>query len=80
MRTRKRASGFTFVLFLRTVFLGLSHCTFTACTGLGFGIASQAKSGFAKVVAVLFGFGSAVGMHAVHNFLPTAFGGAVPSS
>lgn len=69
-------AGFTFVLFLRTVFLGLSHCTFTACTGLGFGIASQAKSGIGKLIAVVIGLGCAVGMHAVHNFLPTAFGGA----
>ena len=36
--------GFAFLLFLRTVLLGLSHCTFTACTGLGFGIATEAKS------------------------------------
>jgi RsiW-degrading membrane proteinase PrsW (M82 family) len=66
--------GFVVLLFLRTVLLGLSHCTFTACTGLGFGIATEAKSAFGKVVAPMFGFGCAIVMHAMHNFLPTFFG------
>src|SRR5215203_4910614 len=51
--------GFAFLLFLRTVLLGLSHCTFTACTGLGFGIATEAKSWFVKIGAPIFGFGGA---------------------
>jgi RsiW-degrading membrane proteinase PrsW (M82 family) len=68
-------AGFVVLLFLRTVFLGLSHCTFTACTGLGFGIASQAKTAFGKVFAPIVGFGSAIAMHSVHNILPTVFGG-----
>ncbi len=67
-------AGFVFLLFLRTVLLGLSHCTFTACTGLGFGIASESKSWFVKVAAPVFGFGCAMAMHAMHNFLPTVFG------
>ncbi len=67
-------TGFVVLFFLRTVLLGLSHCTFTACTGLGFGIASESKSGFVKVFAPLFGFGCAMAMHAMHNSLPTFFG------
>jgi RsiW-degrading membrane proteinase PrsW (M82 family) len=67
-------AGFVFLLFLRTVLLGLSHCTFTACTGLGFGIATQSKSWPVKVGAPVFGFGSAMAMHAMHNALPTFFG------
>lgn len=66
--------GFVFLLFLRTVLLGLSHCTFTACTGLGFGIASEAKSWWLKVAAPVIGFGCAMMMHAMHNALPTIFG------
>jgi RsiW-degrading membrane proteinase PrsW (M82 family) len=66
--------GFVFLLFLRTVLLGLSHCTFTACTGLGFGIATEAKSWAVKIVIPIFGFGCAIAMHAMHNFLPTFFG------
>jgi RsiW-degrading membrane proteinase PrsW (M82 family) len=66
--------GFVILLFLRTVLLGLSHCTFTACTGLGFGIATEAKSWFVKLGAPVFGFGCAMAMHAMHNLLPTFFG------
>jgi RsiW-degrading membrane proteinase PrsW (M82 family) len=66
--------GFVVLLFLRTVLLGLSHCTFTACTGLGFGIATEAKSWPTKLGAPVFGFGCAIAMHAMHNFLPTVFG------
>jgi RsiW-degrading membrane proteinase PrsW (M82 family) len=43
--------GFVVLLFLRTVLLGLSHCTFTACTGLGFGIAAETRSSLVKVLA-----------------------------
>lgn len=66
--------GFVVLLFLRTVLLGLSHCTFTACTGLGFGIASQSRSWVTKIAAPSIGFGAAIAMHAMHNFLPTFFG------
>jgi hypothetical protein len=66
--------GFVVLLFLRTVLLGLSHCTFTACTGLGFGIATESRSWLVKIVVPMFGFGCAVAMHAMHNFLPTFFG------
>jgi RsiW-degrading membrane proteinase PrsW (M82 family) len=67
-------AGFVFLLFLRTVLLGLSHCTFTACTGLGFGIATEARSWGIKILVPLAGFGCAIVMHAMHNFLPTFFG------
>jgi RsiW-degrading membrane proteinase PrsW (M82 family) len=66
--------GFVVLLFLRTVLLGLSHCTFTACTGLGFGIATEAKSWLAKILAPIIGFGCAMLMHCMHNSLPTFFG------
>jgi RsiW-degrading membrane proteinase PrsW (M82 family) len=66
--------GFVVLLFLRTVLLGLSHCTFTACTGLGFGIAAEAKGWGTKIGAPIIGFGCAMAMHAMHNFLPTVFG------
>lgn len=66
--------GFVFLLFLRTVLLGLSHCTFTACTGLGFGIAAETHNKALKAFAPLAGFVCAMAMHAVHNGLPTFFG------
>ncbi len=67
-------AGFAVLLFLRTVLLGLSHCTFTACTGLGFGIATESRSWAVKVCAPFGGFVFAVAMHAMHNGLPTFFG------
>ena len=67
--------GFAVLLFVRTVLLGLSHCTFTACTGLGFGIAAASKSKGVKLFAPLVGWGTAMLMHAVHNGLPTLGGG-----
>ncbi|HEY8076919.1 MAG TPA: PrsW family intramembrane metalloprotease [Labilithrix sp.] len=67
-------AGFVVLVFLRTVLLGLSHCTFTACTGLGFGIATEAKSWPVKLAAPVVGLGAAMAMHAMHNFLPTFFG------
>ncbi len=69
----KGLAGFVGLLFLRTVLLGLSHCTFTACTGLGFGIAVESRSWFVKIMAPLAGYGAAMTMHAMHNALPTFF-------
>jgi protease PrsW len=66
--------GFAFLLFLRTVLLGLSHCTFTACTGLGFGIATESRNGFVRFSAPLVGLVLAMLMHAMHNGLPSYFG------
>ena len=68
-------AGFIALVFVRTVLLGLSHCTFTACTGLGFGIAVESKSWIVKVAAPLGGLLLAMSMHAFHNVLPTFFGG-----
>lgn len=67
-------AGFAGLLVLRTIFLGLSHCTFTACTGLGFGIAAESKSWFVKILAPLVGYGCAMTLHAIHNTLPTELG------
>ena len=66
--------GFAALLFLRTVLLGLSHCTFTAMTGLGFGIAVEARSWFVKIAAPIGGYICAMALHAMHNGLPTFFG------
>lgn len=68
-------AGFVALLFLRTVMLGLSHCTFTACTGIGFGIAAESRSWSVKILAPVIGFICAMAMHAFHNGMPTFFGG-----
>jgi len=56
---------------VRTVAAGLSHASFTAMTGLGVGIASEARSPMLKFCAPIGGWMSAVGLHFVHNFLVT---------
>jgi len=65
--------GLVVLLFIRTVLLGLSHCTFTACTGLGLGVAYESSRPIVKIVAPPLGFVAAIIMHAVHNALPTFF-------
>ena len=66
--------AFAGLLFVRTVLLGLSHCTFTAMTGLGFGLAAVVTKPGLKVAFPILGYGAAVGLHALHNGLPTFFG------
>jgi RsiW-degrading membrane proteinase PrsW (M82 family) len=65
--------GLIGLFFVRTVLLGLSHCTFTACTGLAVGIAAE-RGGIAKVLLPPIGLFFAMCMHAFHNGLPTFFG------
>jgi len=67
--------GFVVLFIVRTVLLGLSHCTFTACTGLGFGIAAEAKSWWVKILAPIFGYLCAMLLHGVHNALAMRGGG-----
>lgn len=59
------------VFVLRTVMAGLGHASFTAMTGLGIGIAAESSSGLTKVLAPLGGWGAAVGLHFIHNYLVT---------
>ncbi len=65
--------GFFGLVFVRTILLGLSHCTFTACTGLAIGIAAERKMP-SKIFLPPIGLFIAMLMHAVHNGLPTFFG------
>ena len=67
--------GFLGLLFVRTVLLGLSHCTFTACTGLALGIAAE-RGTAARIFLPPIGLAGAMLLHAIHNGLPTFFGGA----
>jgi RsiW-degrading membrane proteinase PrsW (M82 family) len=60
-------AGLVGLWFVRTVLNGLTHCTFTATTGLGFGIAAESRSRLVKVGAPLAGYVVAMAMHAFHN-------------
>ena len=66
-------AGFTMVFLLRTVLAGLGHATFTAMTGLGVGVASEAKGTLIKWCVPALGYCAAVGLHAIHNILVTFF-------
>lgn len=68
--TKHGAGDFVNLVLMRTVFLGLSHCTFTACTGLGFGMAVEAKGWRKRLLYPCVGFAAAMCMHAIHNGLP----------
>lgn len=73
-----RAEGLAGLLelaFVRTVLLGLSHATFTACTGVGLGVASESRRLVVRLLAPGAGFAAAIAMHAVHNALPTFVAG-----
>jgi RsiW-degrading membrane proteinase PrsW (M82 family) len=59
------------VFILRTIMGGLGHATFTAMTGLGVGIAAEARNPLVKVIAPVGGWSAAVGLHFLHNFLVT---------
>ncbi len=71
--TKEGLGGLIGLWFLRTVLLGLSHCTFTACTGLAVGIAAE-RGTVAKIILPPLGLAAAMAMHAMHNGLPTFFG------
>lgn len=69
-------AAFTVIFFLRTILGGLGHATFTAMTGVGVGIAAESRNMLVKVVAPIGGWTAAVGLHFLHNFLVSFFGGA----
>jgi RsiW-degrading membrane proteinase PrsW (M82 family) len=62
------------LLFLRTVLAGLGHASYTAMTGLGFGIAVISRSALPRILAPLAGWTVAVGLHSLHNLLVSFFG------
>jgi len=69
-------AAFTIIFFLRTILGGLGHATFTAMTGVGVGIAAESRSVVIKAIAPIGGWTAAVGLHFLHNFLVSFFGGA----
>jgi protease PrsW len=65
------AVGFTGLFLFRTVLAGLGHASFTAMTGVGVGVAAESRSPLVKLIAPVGGWGAAVGLHALHNYLVT---------
>jgi RsiW-degrading membrane proteinase PrsW (M82 family) len=61
------AGGLALLFTLRGVIAPFSHPLFTSLTGLGLGVARQAKSRTTAVVAPAAGFAGAVALHALWN-------------
>lgn len=55
------------VFIVRGLFSAYAHPLFTSMTGIGLGLASQSKSGLARFVLPLLGFGMAIFLHSVWN-------------
>lgn len=67
------SSEYAFDLFvLRVGFFGFMHATWTACTGLGVGIATVIRSRWLGALAVLAGLFAAMTTHGFHNTLCVA--------
>jgi RsiW-degrading membrane proteinase PrsW (M82 family) len=64
------------IFVLRGVLTPWLHPLFTSMIGIGFGMAREHGSGWAKVVFPFFGYCAAVFLHAWWNGLPQLFGGA----
>ncbi|MDY7543218.1 PrsW family intramembrane metalloprotease [Cryobacterium breve] len=63
------ADGLGFTFLVRGVFSPFAHVTFTACTGIAFGIVSRRRAGgtLGRVLIVLAGFALAVALHGLWN-------------
>jgi hypothetical protein len=59
--------AFVTLFFIRTVMNGLTHCTFTAITGLGFGMAAESRHWLVRIGAPFGGYVVAMAMHGFHN-------------
>ncbi|TPV94047.1 MAG: PrsW family intramembrane metalloprotease [Myxococcales bacterium FL481] len=65
------AAGYFQTFVLRTLMSGLGHASFTAMIGLGIGIAADSRRPLLIIAAPIFGWATAVLLHAVHNLLAT---------
>ena len=61
-------AGWATTVFLRVGLYNLNHALFAACTGVGFGLARNSKSTWAKLFLPLLGWITAMVLHGVHNF------------
>ena len=72
---QRGGEAFALVFFIRTILAGFGHASFTAMTGLGIGIAAETRNPLLKIIAPIGGWSAAVGLHFLHNFLVSFFGG-----
>ncbi len=62
------------LIFFRAFVFGLNHAAYTSFIGIGFAVARFTKSTQLRLLAIGLGFGGAMFMHALHNFLVTIGG------
>lgn len=55
------------LFFLRVIVLGFMHGFYTSFTGIGYGLARDARTNSRKLVLILAGFALAILVHAIHN-------------
>ncbi|MFO0662101.1 MAG: PrsW family intramembrane metalloprotease [Polyangiaceae bacterium] len=67
--------GLIGTFFIRGILSPWCHPVFTSMTGLGVGLARETNKTWVKVVAPVFGYFCAVGLHMTWNGVPTIFGG-----
>ena len=61
----------------RAVLFGLNHAFFTSITGIGLGVARNARQGWVRIAAPLLGMAGAMTAHFTHN-TATTFAGQAP--
>ena len=60
--------GLFMLAFVRAIVVGFLHATLTSFTGIGFAIA-RLNPGPLRFAGPVFGYGTAIGLHAIHNLL-----------
>ncbi len=68
-------SGLLVVFFMRGILSPFAHVTFTAMTGIGFGLSRESHNPFIKYVMPFIGLGLAMFLHASWNGVAMLFGG-----
>ena len=63
------------IFFVRGVLSPFAHVTFTAMTGIGFGIARETHNTAVKIIMPVVGLGAAMFLHALWNGMATFLGG-----
>ncbi len=67
-------NGLVSLFFLRGILSPFAHVTFTAMTGIGFGISRESHNPVVKIVMPLVGLGAAIFLHAFWNGVAVIFG------
>ena len=67
-------SSLSIVIVLRAVIFGLNHAFYTGLTGLGFGLARNSRSRFARNAWMCLGLAASIAIHALHNLGATIAG------